>query len=229
MPVDLTSPSLNLSADSNEVVTYRRDSRNYITQLFSPQLPAAETGFFNIRMSRGVMITPHWHTNTNEMVVVITGEATTSVFNPNTQRLMTYRLGPGQVAQFPKGWFHWVVSLADDTFIMAIFDRPNSDIVYAADFLRYTPKEIMGMAYGVDPEGLAQAAASIKQSVILGPPVESGNREDPPALQASLHEADEARSYPGLHQAQPGYLPPQRPFGPEMPRPYRMDPNRFWW
>ncbi|KHF37520.1 Cupin [Paenibacillus sp. P1XP2] len=159
MAVDLTSPSLNLSADSNEVVTYRRDWWNYITQLFSPQLPAAETGFFNIRMSRGVMITPHWHTNSSEMVVVIAGEVTTSVFNPNTQRLMTYRLGPGKVAQFPKGWFHWIVSLTDDTFIMAIFDRPNSDIVYAADFLRFTPKEIMGLAYGVNPEEFAQTVA----------------------------------------------------------------------
>lgn len=227
MAVDLTSPSLNLSADSNEVVTYRRDSRNYITQLFSPQLPAADIGFFNIRMSRGVMITPHWHTNSSEMVVVIAGEVTTSVFNPNTQRLMTYRLGPGKVAQFPKGWFHWIVSLTDDTFIMAIFDRPNSDIVYAADFLRFTPKEIMGLAYGVNPEEFAQAVAPIRQSVVLGPPVESRNRENVPGVsQGSFYEGDDTRSYPGL---QPGYGQEQRPSGPKMPHPWRMEPNGFWW
>lgn len=106
---------------------------------------------------------------------------------------------------------------------MAIFDRPNSDIVYAADFLRFTPKEIMGLAYGVNPEEFAQAVAPIRQSVVLGPPVESRNRENVPGVsQGSFYEGDDARSYPGL---QPGYGQEQRPSGPEMPHPWRMEPK----
>lgn len=44
----LQSPDLTLSADSNAVLNYRRDARNYITQLFGEQLPAIRNGFFNV-------------------------------------------------------------------------------------------------------------------------------------------------------------------------------------
>lgn len=223
--VDLTSPSLNLSADSNEVVTYRRDSRNYITQLFGAQLPAVHTGFFNVSMSQGIMINPHWHTNVNELVVVITGEVMTSVFNPFTQKLMTYQLKPGQVSQLPKGWFHWIVSLTDNTFIMTIFDQPTPDIVYASDFLRFTPKEIMNRAYCVNPEEYAKAVAPITQSVILGPPVDCGNRELPSLSEPQPEYVPPV--YPGLQMEQPLFQP-QNPYGPGPAQPYRFDPGRFW-
>ncbi|MCJ8012913.1 cupin domain-containing protein [Paenibacillus sp. KQZ6P-2] len=225
MNVDLTSPSLNLSADSNEVVNYRRDPKNYITQLFAAQLPAVGTGFFNVYMSQGIMINPHWHTNVDELIVVITGEVMTSVFNPFTQQLMTYRLKPGQVSKFPKGWFHWLVSLTDNTFIMAIFDQPTPDIVYASDFLRFTPKEIMNRAYCVNPEEYAKTVAPITQSVILGPPVDCQSRDIPSVPVQQPQYAPPV--YPGLESEQPMFIS-QDPFGPDPSYRYRFDPNRFW-
>lgn len=175
---ELMSPSLTLMADSNKVVNYKRDPHNYITQLFGAQFPAIRTGFFNVHLSKGIIIQPHWHTNVTELVFVISGEVVTTVFNPFTQNLMTYKLRPGQVSEFPKGWFHWIVALTNNTHLLTIFDEPTPDIVYGSDFLRFTPEEIMKLAYCVNEEEYAKAVAPIQESVILGPPPGCDKRED---------------------------------------------------
>lgn len=166
----LQSPSLVLSADSNKTVTYERDPQNFITQLFGEQLPPVKTGFFNVRMSKDVIVQPHWHTNATELVIVLSGEVVTTVFNPFSQKLMTYRIGPGEVSMFPEGWFHWIVSTCDHTHFLTVFDVPTPDIVLGSDFLRFTPKEIMELAYCADGDAYAKAVAPIQQSVIFGPP-----------------------------------------------------------
>ncbi|WP_145322236.1 cupin domain-containing protein [Paenibacillus xylanexedens] len=167
----LQSPNVQLAADSNAVVNYRRDPRNYVTQLFGAQLPTIENGFFNVYLSKGIIVQPHWHTNVTEMVIVISGEVTTSVFNPFTRERLTYRLKPGQVSVFPKGWFHWFVAETDDVHVLTIFDQPTPDIVFGADFLAATPPEVAHRAYCLDEEAYARAVASIKNDAILGPPI----------------------------------------------------------
>ncbi|WP_233500671.1 cupin domain-containing protein [Paenibacillus antibioticophila] len=168
----MQSNNLQLAGDSNVVLNYKRDPHNYITQLFGEQLPAIRTGFFNIHLTKGVMVNPHWHTNASEMIFVIHGEVITSVFNPFQQRLMTYCLKPGQVAILPKGWFHWIITQSEQAHILAIFDEPTPDIVYASDFLRCTPKEVFKQAYCINEEEYERAVAPLKQSVILGPPLD---------------------------------------------------------
>lgn len=169
----LQSPNIQLAADSNQVLNYKRDPQNYITQLFADQLPTIKNGFFNVYLSKGIIVQPHWHTNVDEMIVMISGEATTSVFNPFTQRLMTYYLKPGQVSMLPKGWFHWIIAQSDHVYFLAIFDQPTPDIVYGSDFLRFIPKEVMQRAYGINEQDYANAVAPLRESVVLGPPVGS--------------------------------------------------------
>ncbi|MCI1857748.1 MAG: cupin domain-containing protein [Sporolactobacillus sp.] len=164
--------TIDLAADSTKIVTERRDARNYVTQLFGPQLPAIKNGFFNVHMTRGIIIQPHWHTNASEMIFMIGGTALTSVFNPFTRKVISYRIGTGQVSILPRGWFHWIVALTDDVHLLAIFDQPTPDVVYGSDFLRFTPAEVMNRAYCVDPQTYAQAVAPIRQSTILGPPID---------------------------------------------------------
>lgn len=166
----LQAPDLKLAADSNQVLNYKRDPNNYITQLFGEQLPAIRNGFFNVHLSKGIIIQPHWHTNVTEMVFVISGEVVTSVFDPFTQRLMTYHLKPGQVSILPKGWFHWIIAQTDQVHLLTIFDQPTPDIVYGSDFLRAIPKEVMMRAYCINEEDYATAVAPLRESVILGPP-----------------------------------------------------------
>ncbi|MFD2614201.1 cupin domain-containing protein [Paenibacillus gansuensis] len=166
----LQEPGLTLAADSNRVLNYEKDPRNYLTQLFGEQFPAIDTGLFNIRLSQGNVVQPHWHTNASELVFVISGEVMTSIFNPFTQRLLTYRLSPGQVSQFPRGWFHWIVALSEQAHFLAIFDQPTPDVVLGSDFLRYLPKEIANRAYCANEAAYAAAVAPITESVILGPP-----------------------------------------------------------
>ncbi|PYE51218.1 cupin domain-containing protein [Paenibacillus barcinonensis] len=167
----LQSPNVPLAADSNAVVNYRRDPQNYVTQLFGEQLPTIANGFFNVYLSKGIIVQPHWHTNVTEMVIVIRGEITASVFNPFTRERITYRLKPGQVCVFPKGWFHWFVAETDDVYVLTIFDQPTPDIVFGADFLAATPSEVAHRAYCLDEEAYAKAVASIKNDAILGPPI----------------------------------------------------------
>ena len=177
----LMSPNLNLAADASAVVNYRRDDRNYLTQVFGEQLPAIATGLFDVHLSQGAIVQPHWHTNVNELVYVISGEIVTSVFNPFAQKLMTYRLKPGQVMMFPKGWFHWIVAMTDGTHFLTIFDRPAPDIVYGSDFLRAIPPEVMQRAYCIRAEDYRKAVAPLQESVILGPPPGCGQRGGRPA------------------------------------------------
>ena len=191
----LQSPNLTLCADSNEVLNFKRDSHNYITQLFGEQLPAIRTGLFNVHLTKGIIIQPHWHTNVTELVFVISGEVMTSVFDPFTQKLMNCKLKPGQVAVLPKGWFHWIVTLSEKAHILTIFDQPTPDIVYGSDFLRFTPKEIMNLAYCVDEEEYAKAVAPIQQSLILGPPPGCSKVQ-------ALQEAPGGHGY-GVGHAQP--------------------------
>lgn len=185
----LTSPNLKLYADSNDTLNYKRDAGNYITQVFGAQMPAIATGFFNVHMTQGIIVQPHWHTNVNELVFVISGEVITSVFNPFTQKLMTYKLKPGQVSMFPKGWFHWILTLSDKAHILTIFDQPTPDIVYGADFLRHIPKEILHIAYCINEEDYAKAVAPLKETVILGPPPGCGKRDDNTSDNASYFES----------------------------------------
>ena len=167
----LQSPNVPLAADSNAVVNYRRDENNFVTQLFGEQLPTIKNGFFNVYLSKGIIVQPHWHTNVTETVVVISGEITASVFNPFTRERITYRLKPGQVVVFPKGWFHWFVAETDGVYVLTIFDQPTPDIVFGADFLAATPPEVAHRAYCLDEEAYARAVASIQNDKILGPSI----------------------------------------------------------
>lgn len=190
----LQSPHVKLAADSNQVLNYRRDPHNYITQLFGEQLPAIPTGLFNVYLNKGGIVQPHWHTNVNETVYVVSGEVITSVFNPFTQHLMSYRLKPGAVSVFPKGWFHWIVAECDQTFFLTIFDQPTPDIVYGSDFLLHVPPDIVNLAYGVNAAQYAQAVAPITESVILGPPVQ-GKQEYSPSPYANSQGYPQGKGY----------------------------------
>ncbi len=204
----LQSPNVQLAGDSTRVLNYKRDSHNYLTQLFGDQLPAIWNGFFNVHMTKGVMINPHWHTNVNEMIFVISGEVISSVFNPFTQRLMTYCLKPGQVSLLPKGWFHWIITESDQAHILAIFDQSTPDIVYGADFLRCTPKEVMQQAYCISEEDYAKAVAPIREAVILGPPVGCcKEQEGVPFPNSNL--------YPHLHPNPNPFIYPGGGYGPQ--------------
>lgn len=181
----LKSPNVPLAADSNAVVNYQRDPNNYVTQLFGEQLPTIENGFFNVYLSKGIIVQPHWHPNVTEMVVVISGEITASVFNPFTRERITYRLKPGQVVVFPKGWFHWFVAETDGVYVLTIFDQPTPDIVFGADFLAATPPEVAHRAYCLDEEAYAKAVASIQNDAILGPNIGCGTDVSDTSVQAS--------------------------------------------
>ncbi|MFT8320243.1 MAG: cupin domain-containing protein [Bacillus sp. (in: firmicutes)] len=171
MSYDPYSPSFQLFGDSTKVVNYQRDAHNYITQLFASQLPAVQTSFFNVHMSQGIIVQPHWHTNVTELVFLISGEVMASVFNPYSRKLMTYKLKPGQVSQFPKGWFHWIIALTQNVHLLTIFDQPTPDIVYGSDFLRFVPTEVLNRAYCVQEDYYEKAVAPLNESVILGPPI----------------------------------------------------------
>lgn len=205
----LKSPRLQLAADSTKVLNYKRDQQNYITQLFAEQLPAIRNGFFNVYMSRGIVVQPHWHTNVTEMVFVISGEVTTSVFNPFTRKLMTYHLLPGQVSIFPKGWFHWIIAETEQVHLLTIFDEPTPDIVYGSDFLLCTPKDVLKLAYCINEEEYAQAIAPLKESVILGPPPGCDSKATD-ALNAPYPSHQQPQHpFPGYTNT--GYLPPYQP------------------
>lgn len=203
----LMDPNVVLAGDSTKKVAYKRDPNNVVTQLFAAQLPAIFNGFFNVHMSKGIMIVPHWHPNANEMVYMISGEATSAVFNPFTRKLMVYRLKPGQVSLLPKGWFHWIIADTDDAHMLTIFDVPTPDVVLGADFLSFMPKEVAQRAYCIDAEDYAKAVAPIKEALLLGPPpgCQLMAKEENTANKAANKEPNMPREPYGWDYAQTGY------------------------
>lgn len=169
------SPPLNLFFDIRSAPFFVYDQQNYIYYQTSRQLPAMQSlSLFDVYLSSGHSIEPHWHPNANELIYMIQGEIVESVFNPYTKQVQSYRVRPQQTVYIPMGWWHWTIAMAEHTHFTASFDNPAAEIIYGSDVLRLTPPEVFQLAYGIDSAKWAETISPIRQTVVIGPPRTAG-------------------------------------------------------
>lgn len=172
-----TSGTPNLFFDSKDSVFFEKNPNNIAYKVTSTQLPAMVSGaFVDLYLTRGNIREPHWHPNSWELDVVVSGEAVISIVNPNTQTLHNYRAKPGQVVFIPMAWWHWIRPLSEKLHLHLFFNNDQFETAEGSDMLRLTPPEVFQLAYGINSEKMADTLSLIKESIVVGPPTKD-NRE----------------------------------------------------
>lgn len=192
--MDFTAPNLQFTYDLSDNLFYKKNDRNYIDALGIKQLSTIGNVFLlDAFMSEGNIVEPHYHQNATELIYCITGAAVASFINPFTNELKNFPIKPGQVANIPQGWWHYVEATADDTHLLAIHDTPSLQTVFGSDILRLTPPKVLAHTYCLDENKVKDALKPIKQTVIIGPPNDCHKRDTTPEYQ----QAYSNDSYPG--------------------------------
>ena len=177
--IDYSSPSTQFTFDLNDSPFFRKDSQNAINVLGIQQLNTLENiSLLDIYLSANNMIEPHYHQNAAELVYCIAGAATVSIFNPFTKQLLNYPITPGQVANVPRGWWHYEVATADNTHLLAIFDAPTPEVILGSDLLKFTPSNIISHTYCINENLWKQAIAPVRPNTLIGPYPDCNNTEN---------------------------------------------------
>lgn len=204
---DNTPPELQFTFDLSNDVFYKKDDQNYINRLSVKDLNSlGNTSLLDIFLSTGNVVEPHYHQNAAELVYCISGSALVAIINPFTNELMNFNIGPGQVANVPKGWWHYEIATTDNTHLLAVFDAPNPEVVFGSDILRLTPASVLAHTYCLDEAKVKDTLAPIQKTVIIGPPSDCPTPIQPRPYY-NYNQAP-ATAYPGYY-GQPVY--PQYP------------------
>ncbi|MGG1686857.1 cupin domain-containing protein [Pseudalkalibacillus sp. NRS-1564] len=164
----------NLFYDIKDNVAFKKDPENLIYLLSSAQMPAMIGGSLaELRMSKGSVREPHWHTNSWELVYLASGSATVGILNPNNDQLLTYQLRKaGETVFIPMGYWHWIKADSDETLLLLFFNNDRFQTQDGSSMLTKTPLKVYEEAYRIDPKTMEKALDPIegKSPVVIGPP-----------------------------------------------------------
>jgi quercetin dioxygenase-like cupin family protein len=178
--LDFTNPDLKFTYDLRNNLMFKKNNRNYINALGIDQLNTIGNVFLlDVFLSKNNLVEPHYHQNATELIYCITGSATASFINPFTNELKHFPITPGQVANIPQGWWHYVEATADGTHLLAIHDTPSLQTVFGSDIFRITPPQVLAHTYCLDENKVKNTFKPIHDTVIIGPPNDCGKRNAP--------------------------------------------------
>lgn len=176
---DEAPSAMQFTFDLNNDLFFRKDEHNYINRLSIKDVNTlGNSSLLDIFLSNNNVVEPHYHQNAAELVYCISGSAIVSLLNPFTNEFLHFPIGPGQIANVPKGWWHYEVATADNTHLLAVFDAPNPEVIFGSDILRLTPVSLMAHTYCLDEAKLKEALAPIQKTTIIGPPADCGKRSE---------------------------------------------------
>ena len=122
--------------------------------------------FVDLFMTKGHMRN-HIGIRMRELDVVVSGEAVTSILNPETNQLQNYHVKAGQTVFIPMGWWHWITAVTEEVQLHLFFNNDQFETAEGSDILRLTPPEVFQAAYGVSAEKLEKDLSPIKESVVI--------------------------------------------------------------
>ncbi len=167
----MPSKDAQFTFDLSNNQLFKRNDQNYINELSIDELNTLDnTSVLDIHLSEGYIVEPHYHQEATELIYCIRGGVTVSMINPSTKKLHSYRITANQVVNVPQGWWHYIVSDADRTQILGIFNAPKPKVILGSDILNGTPTNIIADTYCVDEKEWKAAIAPIPESVFIGPP-----------------------------------------------------------
>lgn len=170
-PINYASPSIQYTFNLVNNPVFRKDSHNYFTGLSVNELNSlGHVSLFDIYMTAGNIVEPHYHQNASELIFGIVGTAMVSLINPFTKQLLGFRVHPGTVVNIPQGWWHYIIAESANTHMLAIFDAPVQEVIFGSDVLRLTPPGVMAHTYCLNEAEVKEALAPLQSTVGIGPP-----------------------------------------------------------
>lgn len=163
--------------DLKNKILFKRDNQNIAFEVTGSEIPAMKgVSGVDLFLTRGHIREPHWHPNAGELDMVIAGKVIIGILDPEIPKLLTYKVGPGEAAYVPMGWWHWIDAASDEAHLHVIFNHEEPQTVAGSDVLRLTPPGVFEKAYSVNAGELKKVLAPINSEVFIGP----ANRNAPP-------------------------------------------------
>ncbi|MEK8132482.1 cupin domain-containing protein [Paenibacillus filicis] len=230
--MDYTAPTTQFFFDMNNKMFYKKDDRNYITQVGIQQLNTlGNTSLLDIYLSTGNVVEPHIHQNASELVYCVSGAAVVSLINPFTNELLNYPIKPGQVANVPQGWWHYEIATVDNTHLIAIFDAPTPEAIFGSDILRLTPPSILAHTYCLDEAKVKDTLAPIRNTVIIGPPSDCPTGQVQSGMTNAPHQAHHTHhghhANPSVNQGHYPHAQPWQRMLQSQPQAYAYPPHAY--
>jgi oxalate decarboxylase len=120
-----------------------------------------------LKLRRGAMHEPHWHTDANEWHYVLKGRTRVTLFAPD-KRVAVAELSPGECAYIPRNCGHSIQNMGpEDAEIVGVLDSATYHESSLSDWLAKAPRHLLANNFGI-PEG-AVANFNKKRMVISAP------------------------------------------------------------
>lgn len=169
--IDYTSSTAQFTFNVNDSLASKKDDQNFINVLSIDQLNTLKNvSLLDIFLTAGNVIEPHYHQHAAELIYCVSGACTVSFLNPFTKEIQDFPITPGEVANVPQGWWHYIVATADNTHFIGIFDAPTPEVILGSDLLKLTPADIMAHTYCMNKNQWEEVISPVKPATFIGPP-----------------------------------------------------------
>lgn len=125
-----------------------------MTQMDAHNFPIlAGMGGSLLRLKKGGMQVPHWHTNSVELNYCLSGKAKMTVYG-NGQK-SDFTINQGQLTFVPKGYWHDIENIGEEELkVIIIHDAERPSQISLTESVQSLPKEILNSIFSLNPQGL---------------------------------------------------------------------------
>jgi oxalate decarboxylase len=122
-----------------------------------------------LRLKKGGVREPHWHTNAAELNYCIAGNAKMTIYSPNARR-DTFTINPGQLTFLPRGYWHDVENIGnEETKFIIVYNSERPQDLGISGSVGSMPAQVMDRTFGIDPPGFFDRLNhESNQDVIIG-------------------------------------------------------------
>ena len=120
-----------------------------------------------LKLKRGAMHEPHWHTDANEWHYVLKGHTRVTLFAFD-KRVAVAELSPGECAYIPRNCGHSIQNVGtEDAEIVGVLDSGTYHESSLSDWLAKAPRHLLANNFGVTEKAVANFGR--KRMVITTP------------------------------------------------------------
>ena len=120
-----------------------------------------------LKLKRGAMHEPHWHTDANEWHYVLKGRTRVTLFATD-KRVAVAELSPGECAYIPRGCGHSIQNVGpEDAEIVGVLDSGTYHESSLSDWLAKAPRHLLANNFGIPEKDVANF--NRKRMVISAP------------------------------------------------------------